>query len=108
MNLGAVDFMQAPLMFAIVLLMAAAPAHVTDQLHSLLQNKLAQLAHHSDVDADRAAALQVNATQLMQRAAILQGRLGMQFLGVSMTMSKALQVGTLLSAMGLFIVRNYS
>ena len=99
---GAVlDAVLSAIFYLAVLLMAAAPALVTEKLLSDLQLKLANLAH-ADVESN---VLTSHATQLMQRIACMQGRGGMQFVGVSVTIGGAIRVGTALCTIAIFVVK---
>lgn len=95
------DALIGGLFFLLVLVMAAAPAAATDQFLSDAQLKLARLAHANASEV----ALQQHATQLMQRATCLQGRIGMEFLGVSMTTGRAIKVGSVFGTIIVFIIR---
>jgi hypothetical protein len=105
----------AAMMYTMVWLMAAVPGYITDMLFSNLHRKLYMMRLDPDtnqVDGQIPAAsvlpvltpqqlhpltpLEAKATALMQQAHHLQGREGMHFAFVPMSLARAITVGTVL------------
>jgi hypothetical protein len=106
----------AAVLYIVVWLMAAVPGYITDILFSNLHRKLYMIRLYPDanqVDAQIPAAsvsllspqqqqlhpltpLEAKATALMQQAHHLQGREGMRFAFVPMSLTRAITVGTVL------------
>jgi hypothetical protein len=89
-------------LYVVVLTTAAAPAVATDQLIKDLQLKLATLGRSNVGDR---ATLHQHATQIMQRADYLRGKVGMTFLGVSMTTGRAVRFASTLGTLAILIMR---
>jgi hypothetical protein len=102
MQVRVLDAVVAVGLFVVVLTTAAAPAVATDQLIKDLQLKLATLGRSNVGDR---ATLHQHATQIMQRADYLRGKVGMTFLGVSMTTGRAIRFASTLGTLAILIMR---
>jgi hypothetical protein len=108
--------------FSSVWLTAAAPGYVSDMLFVKLQRKLARIAYpKTQTETERVTRLnQVipdhdghlfrqhrAATEMMQRVGLMQRSMGMRFMGVPMTLQKAVTAGTALYYIIYFVVYHY-
>jgi hypothetical protein len=83
------DLISAMLSYMMVWVTAAAPGFVTDRLFSSLQRRLYKMGQDPHLEAA--------SVSLMHRAHYLEGREGMHFAHVPMSLSRAITVGTALT-----------
>jgi hypothetical protein len=92
---------EAFLLYAIVWMTAAAPGLVSDMFFSKVQCKLAGIAEGIGTTHDKHdkhdKEIESAATKLMHRVQYLQGRTGMHFVQIPMSMQKAITIGTALA-----------
>jgi hypothetical protein len=126
LNPEAFNFATAALLYTFVWLMAAVPGYINDMLFSNIHRKLYTMCPEPDADpadgqlpptlvlpvltrhqrqSHPMTALEAKTTALMHRAHYLQGREGMHFAFVPMSLARAVTVGTVLGYAIMFATR---